>query len=80
MKTSEPDAKRPTWILWPQQVKLPDKIGKYIFCNAEEVTWLGWTEFVRQQRGGEILLLYWRWSTRRDAYYHSKDIATRRSC
>ena len=43
MKTLEPDAKQPTWIPQPQQVKLPDNIGKYIVRNEEEVTWIGWT-------------------------------------
>ena len=47
MKTLDPDAKRPTQIPRLQQVKIPDDIGKYIACNAEEMTWLGWTEFVR---------------------------------
>ena len=51
MKTSEPDAKRPTRIPWPQQIKLPDDIGKYVVRDAEEVTRIGWTEFVRWQRG-----------------------------
>ena len=50
MKTSEPDAKRPTLILRQQQVKLPDDIGKYNIRDAEEVTQLGWTEFVRWRR------------------------------
>ena len=50
MKTLEPDATRTTRIPQPQQVKLTDGIGKYIARNAEEVTWLGWTEFVRRQR------------------------------
>ena len=50
-KTSEPDAKRPARIPWPQQDLLPDDIGKYVVCNAEEVTRLGWTEFVRRRRG-----------------------------
>ena len=27
VKALEPDAKRPTWIPWPQQVKLPDNIA-----------------------------------------------------
>ena len=51
MKTSEPDAKRPTLIPRPQQVKLPDDISKYVVNNAEEVTQIGWTEFVRRRRG-----------------------------
>ena len=51
MKTSEPDAKRPAQISRPQQVKLPDDIGKYVVRNAEEVTRLSWTEFVRWRRG-----------------------------
>ena len=49
--TSEPDAKRPTRIPRPQQDLLPDDIGKYIVRDAEEVTRLGWTEFVRWRRG-----------------------------
>ena len=60
MKTSDPDAKRPTRIPRPQQVNLPDDIGKYVVRDAEEVTWIGWTEFVRWRRGMEILLLCWR--------------------
>ena len=51
MKNSEPDAKRPTQIPQLQQVKLPDDIGKYVIRNTEEVTWLGWTEFLRRQWG-----------------------------
>ena len=51
MKTLEPDAKRPTRIPRPQQVKLPDEIGKYVVRNAEEVNRIGWTEVVRWQRG-----------------------------
>ena len=47
----EPDAKRLTQIPRPQQVKLTNNIGKYVVQNAEEVTRLGWTEFVRQQQG-----------------------------
>ena len=50
-KTLEPDAKRPARIPQPQQVLLPDNIGKYVVRNAEEVTRLGWTEFVRWRRG-----------------------------
>ena len=42
--------KRPIRIPRLQQVKLADDIGKYISSNAEEVTWLCWTEFVRLQR------------------------------
>ena len=38
MKTSELDAKRPTRIPQPQQVNLPDDIGKYVVCDADEVT------------------------------------------
>ena len=38
MKISEPDAKRPTRIPRPQQVKLPDDIGKYVVRDAEEFT------------------------------------------
>ena len=48
-KTSEPDAKQTARIPQPQQALLPDKIGKYVVRDAEEVTSLGWTEFVRQQ-------------------------------
>ena len=51
MKTSEPDAKRPTCIPRPQQALLQDDIGKYVVRNAEGVTRLGWTNFVRRQRG-----------------------------
>ena len=53
MKTLDPDVKRPTQIFRPQQVKLPNDIGKYVARDAEEVTQLGWTEFVcwRQGRG-----------------------------
>ena len=50
-KTSEPDAKRLARILRLQQDLLPDDIGKYVVRDAEEVTRLVWTEFVRQQRG-----------------------------
>ena len=50
MKTSDPDTKRPTQIPRSQQVKLPDNIGKYVVRNAEEVTRLVWTDFVRWQR------------------------------
>ena len=50
-KTLEPDAKRQAHIPRPQQALLPDDIVKYVVCNAEEVTRLGWTEFVRRQRG-----------------------------
>ena len=50
MKTAEPDAKQPARIPQPQQVLLPYNIGKYVVCNAEAVTRLGWTEFLR-----------WRW-------------------
>ena len=46
MKTLEPDTKRPTQIPRPQQVNMLDDIGKYVVRNAEEVTRLGWTEFV----------------------------------
>ena len=52
-KTLEPDAKRPAWIPQPQQARLPDDIGKNGVSNAKEVTRLGWTEFVRRQRGRE---------------------------
>ena len=51
MKTSEPDAKRSTQIPRPQQVKMPYDIGKYVVRDAEEMTRLGWMEFVCQ-RGG----------------------------
>ena len=51
MKTSEPDAKRPTQIPLPKQVKLLDDIGKYVVRNAEEVTTLGWTEFFCRKWG-----------------------------
>ena len=51
MKTSEPDAKRTDRIPRPQQVKLPDDIGKYAIHDAEAVTRLGWTEFVSRRRG-----------------------------
>ena len=47
MKTSDPDAKRPTRIPWPQQAMLLDDIGKYVIRDAEAVTRLGWAEFVR---------------------------------
>ena len=50
-KTSETDAKRPACIPRPQQALLPDDIGKYIIRDTEEVTRLGWTEFVRRRRG-----------------------------
>ena len=50
-KTLEPDAKRPDRIPRPQQAQLPDDIGKYVVRDAEEVTRLGWTEFVRRRRG-----------------------------
>ena len=50
-KTSEQDAKQPACIPWQQQALLPDDIGKYIVCDAESVTMLGWTEFVRWRRG-----------------------------
>ena len=50
-KTSEPNAKRPARIPRPQQALLPDDIGNYVVRNAEEVTRLGWTEFVRRRRG-----------------------------
>ena len=51
MKTSEPDAKRPTCIPQPQQAMLPGDIGKYVVRDAEAVTRLGWKEFVRWRRG-----------------------------
>ena len=50
-KTSEPDAKQPARILWPQQYLLPDDIDKYVVCDAKEVTRLGCTELVRRRRG-----------------------------
>ena len=49
--TSEPAATRPTRIPRPKQDQLPDNIGKYVARNAGEVKRLGWTEFVRRQRG-----------------------------
>ena len=49
--TYEPAAKRPTRIPRPKQDQLPDNIGKYVARNAGEVKRLGWTEFVRRQRG-----------------------------
>ena len=51
MKTPEPDAKRPTRIPWTQQVKLLDDIGKYVVLDVEEMTQLGWTEFMRRRWG-----------------------------
>ena len=51
MKTSEPDAKQPARIPRPQQALLPDGIGKYVVRDAEAVTRLVWTEFVRWQQG-----------------------------
>ena len=48
--TSEPSTKRPTRIPRPKQAQLPDDIGKYVVRDAEEVTRLGWTEFVRRQQ------------------------------
>ena len=51
MKTSDPDAKSPALIPWPQQALLPDYIGKYVVRDVEEVTRLGWTEFVCQRQG-----------------------------
>ena len=55
MKTSDPEAKRPTRIPWPQQAMLPDDIRKYAVHDAKAVTRLGWTEFVRRRRGrGDI--------------------------
>ena len=50
-KTSEPDAKQTARIPWPQQALLPDDIGKYVVRDAEQVTRLGWKEFVCQQQG-----------------------------
>ena len=49
MKTLESYSKRPTQIPRLQQVKLPDNIGKYVVRDAEEVTRLGWTKFVRRR-------------------------------
>ena len=49
--TPELAAKRPTHIPRPKQAQLPDDIGKYVARDTEEVTRLGWTEFVRRQRG-----------------------------
>ena len=51
MKTLDPNTKRLNGIPRPQQAKLLDDIVRYVVCNAEEVTRLGWTEFVRRQRG-----------------------------
>ena len=51
MKTSEPDAKRPTRIPRLQQDMLPDDISKYVVRNAEAVTRLSWMEFVRRRQG-----------------------------
>ena len=51
MKNLDPDAKRPNRIPRQQQVKLPDNIGKYVVRDAEEVTRIGWREFVRRRRG-----------------------------
>ena len=51
MMTSEPDAKRPARIPWPQQALLPDDIGKYVVRGLEAVTRIGWTEFVRWRQG-----------------------------
>ena len=50
-KTSEPDAKRPARISWPQQALLPDDIGKYVVRDAEAFTRIGWTEFLRWRQG-----------------------------
>ena len=50
-KTSEPDAKQTARIPWLQQDLLPDDIGKYVVRDTEEVTRLGWTEFVCQRQG-----------------------------
>ena len=52
-KTSEPDAKRPARIPWPQHARLPDDIGKYVICDAEEVTRIGWTGFVHWRQRHE---------------------------
>ena len=60
MKTSEPDAKRLARIPWPQQALLPDGIGKYVVCDAEVVTRLGWTNFVCWQQVRGFLLPYQR--------------------
>ena len=49
--TSEPATKRPTCIHWTKQAQLPDDIRKYVTRDSKEVTRLGWTEFVRRQRG-----------------------------
>ena len=46
--TSEPAAKRPTRITRPKQAELPDDIGKYVARAAEDVTKIGWTEFLRR--------------------------------
>ena len=45
--------KQPIRFPRPHQVKLPYDISKYVARDAEEVTRLGWTEFVPQQRGQE---------------------------
>ena len=50
-KTSEPDDKHLARIPRPQQALLPNNIGKYVVRNAEEVTRLIWTEFVRWKWG-----------------------------
>ena len=50
-KTSEPEAKRPARIPRPQQARLPDDIGKYVVRDNEEVSRLGWAEFVCRRRG-----------------------------
>ena len=50
-KTYELDVKRPDRVPWPRQALLSDDISKYVVRDAEEVTRLGWIEFVRRQRG-----------------------------
>ena len=52
MNTSDPYAKRPTCSHRMQQAMLPNGIGKYVIRDAESVTRLGWTEFVRWRQGG----------------------------
>ena len=51
MKTLDLDAKRLARIPRTQQSLMPDDIGKYVVCDAEAFTRLGWTEFVRWRRG-----------------------------
>ena len=51
MNTLELYTKQLTRIPQMQHLKLPGDICKYVICDAEEVTWLGSTEFVRRQQG-----------------------------